>query len=73
MQSKDYAVKVTKGGSGEEGAGSEGAGTSTPKRKSNQIKYVCPHCGASVRATRKLNLVCGDCMEKMLPEIQNED
>ena len=74
MQRKDYAVKVTKGGSGEEGAGGESAGTSTPKkRKSNQIKYVCPHCGASVRATRKLNLVCGDCMEKMLPEVKNEE
>ena len=73
MQRKDYALKVTKGGSGEEGAGGESAGTSTPKkRKSNQIKYVCPRCGASVRATRKLNLVCGDCMEKMLPEV-NED
>ena len=74
MQRKDYALKVTKGGSGEEGAGGESAGTSTPKkRKSNQIKYVCPHCGASVRATRKLNLVCGDCMEKMLPEVKNEE
>ena len=74
MQRKDYALKITKGGSGEEGAGGESAGTSTPKkRKSNQIKYVCPKCGASVRATRKLNLVCGDCMEKMLPEVNNED
>ena len=69
MQRKDYALKVTKGGSGEEGAGGEtGTSVGTTKRKSNQIKYVCPHCGASVRATRKLNLVCGDCMEKMLPQ-----
>ena len=72
----DHGV-VWKPGKGETGgvggSGEEGAGTSTPKkRKSNQIKYVCPHCGASVRATRKLNLVCGDCMEKMQPEMQNE-
>ena len=70
MQRKDYPLKVTKGGS-EAGsdAGSEAGSDATPKkRKSNQIKYICPKCGASVRATRKLNLVCGDCMEKMLPE-----
>lgn len=74
MQRKDYAVKVTKGGSGEEGAGGESAGTSTPKkRKSNQIKYVCPHCGTSVRATKQVRIMCADCMELMLPEIKNED
>ena len=68
MQRKDYALKVTKGGAGEEGAGGEEAGASKPKRKSNQIKYVCPHCGTSVRATKKVNLMCADCMEKMLPQ-----
>ena len=74
MQRKDYAVKVTKGGSGEEGAGGESAGTSTPKkRKSNQIKYVCPHCGTSVRATKQVRIMCADCMELMLPEVKNED
>ena len=75
MQRKDYALKITKGGSGEEGAGSEGAGTSagTKKRKSNQIKYVCPHCGTSVRATKQVRIMCADCMELMLPEVKNED
>ena len=69
MQRKDYAVKVTKGGSGE-----EGAGTSTPKkRKSNQIKYVCPHCGTSVRATKQVRIMCADCMELMIPAVKNED
>lgn len=29
--------------------------------KNRSIKYVCPHCGAIVRATRELNIVCGDC------------
>ena len=74
MQRKDYAVKVTKGGSGEEGAGGENAGTSTPKkRKSNQIKYVCPHCGTSVRATKQVRIMCADCMELMIPAVKNED
>ena len=74
MQRKDYAVKVTKGGSGEEGAGGENAGTSTPKkRKSNQRKYVCPKCGTSVRATKDVRIMCADCMELMIPAVKNED
>lgn len=36
----------------------------TPKRSSTR-KYVCPCCGNSVRATKAVNLICGDCMEKM--------
>ena len=65
---------IWKPGKGEEGAGSEGAGTSTPKkRKSNQIKYVCPHCGTSVRATKQVRIMCADCMELMTPEVKNED
>lgn len=74
MQRKDYAVKVTKGGSGEEGAGGEtGTSAGTKKRKSNQIKYVCPHCGTSVRATKQVRIMCADCMELMIPEVKNED
>ena len=34
-------------------------GRSTSKNRS--IKYVCPHCGAIIRATRQVNVVCGDC------------
>ena len=29
--------------------------------KSKSIKYVCPHCGAIVRATRELRILCGEC------------
>ena len=72
MQRKDYALKVTKGGS-ENGsdAGSDG-GSDTKKRKSNQIKYVCPHCGTSVRATKQVRIMCADCMELMTPEVKSE-
>lgn len=34
-------------------------GRSTSKNRI--IKYVFPHCGAFIRATRQVNVVCGDC------------
>lgn len=67
MDDKGAIWKPTggEGGSGEEG----GESTTTKKRKkSNQIKYVCPCCGTSVRATKKVNIMCADCKEVMLPE-----
>ena len=30
-------------------------------KKSTSIRYHCPKCGAIVRATRKVNIMCGDC------------
>ncbi len=36
-----------------------------PKRSSTR-KLVCPCCGQSVRATRAVNILCGDYMEKMV-------
>ena len=44
-----------------------GAGTppTTPKKSSTR-KYICPSCKMSVRATREVNLICGDCMVKMM-------
>lgn len=53
IQRKDYNTPKVKGG----------------KKKSNQVKYVCPCCGASVRATSKVNIMCADCEEMMLPEL----
>lgn len=29
--------------------------------KNRSIKYVCPVCGAIIRATKQVNVVCGDC------------
>ena len=37
----------------------KGGGRSTSKNRS--IKYVCPKCGAIIRATKQVNVVCGDC------------
>ncbi len=36
------------------------------RKTSSTRKYVCPHCGQSVRATRKVNILCGDCNEQMV-------
>ena len=33
--------------------------------KSNSRRYVCPECGMIVRATRDVNVLCGDCMREM--------
>jgi len=31
-------------------------------------KYVCPDCEVSVRATKAVNVVCGDCNKQMQEE-----
>jgi hypothetical protein len=41
-------------------------GTSTPPTKSNSRRYFCPQCKAIVRATREVNVICGDCMVPMV-------
>lgn len=34
-----------------------------PAKKSSVRKYVCPNCGCIIRATKKVNVICGDCLE----------
>lgn len=41
--------------------------TPTTPKKSSTRKYSCPNCKMSVRATREVNILCGDCMVKMMP------
>ena len=43
-----------------------------PKRCSTR-KYVCPTCGMSVRATREVNIKCGDCDIQMIVASREED
>lgn len=45
--------------------GGNGGLTIGPKKSSTR-KLQCPKCGNSVRATKEVNIICGDCMEKML-------
>lgn len=54
--------------SGLTGAASSSSTVSAPgeKRPSNSRKLICPCCGQSVRATKKVNILCGDCMQKMV-------
>lgn len=53
-------------GGGEKGKSGKGTGgEGTEKTKSSTRKYVCPCCGQSVRATKIVNILCGDCNEKM--------
>lgn len=56
---------VTGTGSGT-GRGAENGAEKPPKKPSSTRKYVCPICGNSCRATKALNLICGDCMETMV-------
>lgn len=31
------------------------------KKKSSSRKYICPECGCTIRATKEVNVICGDC------------
>ncbi|MBQ1734514.1 MAG: hypothetical protein II038_06500 [Lachnospiraceae bacterium] len=33
---------------------------------SSSRTYICPQCGQSVRATKTVNILCGDCFERMV-------
>lgn len=58
---------VLRGGSvgtaAQAGAAQGGGGE---RRPSSTRKMICPKCKQSVRATRAVNIICGDCMEKMV-------
>lgn len=41
-------------------------GGSTGRKKTSTRKYVCSSCGVSVRATRDVNIICGDCMDTLV-------
>lgn len=52
------------------GTGAGGEGGSTPPRTtkpSSTRKLICPSCGQSVRATKAVHIICGDCL---LPMVQ---
>lgn len=43
-------------------------------KKSSSKKYVCPHCGQSVRATKEIRILCGECStedELVLMELED--
>ena len=58
--SRQTTLKIkTKGDDDGESTTTIKGGRSTSKNRS--IKYVCPKCGAIIRATKLVNVVCGDC------------
>lgn len=38
----------------------------TPPRPSSTRKLICPKCGQSVRATKAVNILCGNCLIRMV-------
>lgn len=46
--------------------GSSGASGTTGNKPSSTRKYQCPCCGNSVRATKDVNIICGDCDVQMI-------
>ena len=36
------------------------------KKGGNSIKYVCPCCGAIIRATKKVRVICAECNEEFI-------
>lgn len=54
-------IRTGAGGTAQAGANTAQGG----KRPSSTRKLICPRCGQSVRATRKVHILCGDCMLPM--------
>ena len=51
------------------GKGNDG----TAKKSSSTRKYVCPVCGMTVRATKDVHIICGDCQETMVKATDSGD
>ena len=56
----------------EEEGEESGDGSEEPKKKTGSRKYVCPKCGMIVRATKEVNVRCGDCDEQMIEKQKGE-
>lgn len=57
---------VGKGGSDKNTGDSDEAPATRVKKPSSTRKYQCPVCRMSVRATKDVNIICGDCGEKLV-------
>jgi hypothetical protein len=56
---RDGTPKVTK-------TGSDGKERTVTRSKQSSRKYACPECGMVVRATKEVNVKCGDCDIQMI-------
>ena len=60
-RNEPYGIRIAGGNSTASG------GTDIPAgKKGHSRRYSCPRCGAIVRATKAVNVFCGDCMVKMV-------
>jgi hypothetical protein len=50
------------------GGGADDNTSDKPKRKGSFRKYTCPLCTTAVRATKDVNVKCGDCEVTMVKE-----
>ena len=66
LMNRQESLRIT-GISGGNGS-STGTTEKPPKKPSSTRKYICPHCGMSVRATKDVRIMCVDCMELMEKE-----
>lgn len=59
----NHGEKSVKGEPGEPESSEDGQETGE-KKKSSTRRYICPSCGLIVRATKDVNIICGDCNMK---------
>lgn len=66
-RAKDGMDSIDKDNGGNQSGGNGGskAGTKT----SSTRKYYCPKCRQSIRATKAVNIICGDCMIQMITDV----
>lgn len=55
-------MRIGASGTSQIGAGRAPGG----KAPSSTRKLICPHCSQTVRATKKVNILCGDCLLRMI-------
>jgi len=56
---RDGTPKITK-------TGEDGKEKTITRSKQSSRKYICPNCDVIVRATKKVNIICGDCNANMI-------
>lgn len=61
-RNESSGIRISGGSKAANGTGDTGT-EGKPKVKSSR-KYVCPCCGTIIRATREVNVICGDCNVK---------
>lgn len=48
--------------------GDDEDGENIEKPKTSSRKYICPGCGAIIRASKEIRVICGDCMVEFVKE-----